>query len=72
MIARARPRRMVRDGVVGTLRPGRQRPARQTFGRERADRIQQPIVEPLWLGLRVIVAASAEAVTILDDGTAHR
>ncbi len=48
--------------LAGSVRP-------QTFGRERADRIQQPVVEPLWLGLRVIVAASADAVTIFDDGT---
>ena len=48
--------------LAGSVRP-------QTFGRERADRIQQPVVEPLWLGLWVIVAASADAVTILDDGT---
>lgn len=40
----------------------------QTYGKERADRIAQPVVEPLWLGLRVIVAATADVVTILDEG----
>jgi ATP dependent DNA ligase domain len=45
-----------------TIRP-------QAFGRQRADRIQQPVVEPQWLGLRVIVAGSADAVMILDEGT---
>ncbi len=48
--------------IATTLRP-------QVYGRQRADRIQQPVVEPLWLGLRVIVAATAETVTIFDEGT---
>lgn len=40
----------------------------QQYGRERADRIDQPVVEPYWLGLRVIVAATSETAVILDDG----
>ena len=40
----------------------------QLYGRERSDRIQQPVVEPYWLGLRVIVAATSETAVILDEG----
>lgn len=40
----------------------------QQFGRGHAERIERPVVEPYWLGLRVIVAATADAVAIYDDG----
>ena len=40
----------------------------QTYGKARADRIIQPVVEPVWFGLRVIIAATADEVVILDDG----
>jgi ATP dependent DNA ligase domain len=40
----------------------------QAYGRERADRIGQPVVEPHWLGMRVIVAVVGDRVVIYDDG----
>lgn len=40
----------------------------QTYGRAPVDRIAQPVVEPLWQGLRVIAAVDAETATFLEDG----
>lgn len=40
----------------------------QAFGRVPVDRIEQPVVEPLWAGLRVIAATRGEAATLLADG----
>ncbi len=42
----------------------------QDFGHDRVERIHQPVVEPLWLGLRVIVAATGTQAAIYDDGEA--
>ena len=46
----------------------------QWFGKARAERIAEPVVEPLWSGLRVIAAAHRGQAVLLDDGadvTAH-
>ncbi len=40
----------------------------QSFGAGRSDRIAEPVVEPLWSGLRVIAAAQGDAGVLLDDG----
>ena len=40
----------------------------QWFGRRAADRIAEPVVEPLWSGLRVIAAAHHGRAVLLDDG----
>jgi hypothetical protein len=40
----------------------------QTFGRARVSRIGQPVVEPIWLGRRVIAAATAGLATIYEEG----
>ena len=40
----------------------------QSFGAGRSDRIAEPVVEPLWSGLRVIAAAQGGAGLLLDDG----
>jgi hypothetical protein len=40
----------------------------QWFGRARSDRIHEPVVEPLWSGLRVIAAAQDGEGLLLDDG----
>lgn len=50
-------------GLAATLRP-------QEFGRERAVRIRQPVVEPLWLGVRVIAGATGDRAAIFEDGAA--
>lgn len=47
--------------LAGTVRP-------QRYGRGRADRLERPVVEPLWRGLRVIAAADANAAVVLADG----
>jgi hypothetical protein len=41
----------------------------QWFGRRPSDRIAEPVVEPLWSGLRVIAAAQQGQAVLLDDGT---
>jgi hypothetical protein len=40
----------------------------QTFGAGRSDRITEPVVEPLWSGLRVIAAAQDGTGVLLHDG----
>ena len=40
----------------------------QTFGRAPVDRIDQPVVEPLWPGLRVIAAARGPEGRFFADG----
>ena len=40
----------------------------QEFGAGRSDRIAEPVVEPLWSGLRVIAAAQGDAAVLLHDG----
>jgi hypothetical protein len=40
----------------------------QWFGKGSADRIAEPVVEPLWSGLRVIAAAHDGQGVLLDDG----
>lgn len=40
----------------------------QTFGKRTADRIREPVVEPLWPGLRVLAAVRAGEVVLLDEG----
>ena len=40
----------------------------QWFGKARAERIAEPVVEPLWSGLRVIAAAHQGQAILLDDG----
>ena len=40
----------------------------QWFGRGSADRIAEPVVEPLWSGVRVIAAAHGGTGILLDDG----
>ena len=40
----------------------------QWFGRASSDRIAEPVVEPLWSGLRVIAAAHDGQGVLLDDG----
>lgn len=47
----------------------------QWFGKKGSDRIAEPVVEPLWSGLRVIAAAQDGRGALLDDGAdvpAHR
>jgi hypothetical protein len=40
----------------------------QWFGKARSERISEPVVEPLWSGLRVIAAAHRGQAVLLDDG----
>ena len=40
----------------------------QWFGRQASDRIREPVVEPLWSGLRVVAAAQDGKGLLLDDG----
>ena len=40
----------------------------QWFGRGSADRVPEPVIEPLWSGLRVIAAAQGGTGILLDDG----
>ncbi|MEO5885216.1 MAG: hypothetical protein ABIQ58_06855 [Candidatus Limnocylindrales bacterium] len=40
----------------------------QDFGSAPAGRIREPIVEPLWSGLRVIAATRGDDAVLLDDG----
>jgi hypothetical protein len=40
----------------------------QSFGRSASERIAEPVIEPLWSGLRVIAAAQDGAGVLLDDG----
>lgn len=40
----------------------------QEFGAGRSDRVAEPVVEPLWSGLRVIAAAQGAAGVLLHDG----
>ena len=40
----------------------------QSFGAGRSDRITEPVVEPLWSGLRVIAAAQGDAGVLLHEG----
>jgi hypothetical protein len=40
----------------------------QSFGAGRSDRIAEPVVEPLWSGLRVIAAAQGDAGVLLHEG----
>lgn len=40
----------------------------QSFGTGRSDRIDEPVVEPLWSGLRVIAAAQAGKALLFQDG----
>ena len=40
----------------------------QSFGAGRSDRIPEPVVEPLWSGLRVIAAAHGDAGVLLHEG----
>ena len=42
----------------------------QAFGNKPAERIAEPVVEPAWPGIRVVVAASGGSATILADGEA--
>jgi hypothetical protein len=46
--------------VAAALRP-------QEYGRGRADQIPDPILEPLWYGLRVIASADETEVTLADE-----
>jgi len=39
----------------------------QAFGRRRADDFDQPFVEPLWSGVRVIAAATSDAAVLYDE-----
>lgn len=47
--------------LAAVLRP-------QTYGRDRPERIQQPVVEPLWQGVRVIAAATLDDAALYEDG----
>lgn len=40
----------------------------QAFGKRTAERIREPVVEPQWPGLRVMVAVRATDVVLFDDG----
>ena len=40
----------------------------QTYGRAQVEKIKQPVVEPLWTGLRVIGATRDEEARLFDDG----
>jgi hypothetical protein len=40
----------------------------QPYGRARHDKVHDPIVEPLWVGIRVLAAADADGVELLEDG----
>ena len=41
----------------------------QRYGDAPSDRIREPVVEPLWPGIRVIVAVDGSSVDLLADGT---
>jgi hypothetical protein len=47
-------------GVLADLRP-------QDFGRGNPSNVSNPLVEPLWAGLRVLAAIDAEGVAIVDE-----
>ena len=57
-------RRMDQDNALQLARDLRL----QEFGAGRSDRIAEPVVEPLWSGLRVIAAAQDGAAALLLDG----
>ena len=40
----------------------------QAFGKGSTDRVAEPVVEPLWTGLRVIAAAQDGSGALLEDG----
>ncbi len=40
----------------------------QEYGAGRTDRVPEPVVEPVWSGLRVIAAAQGDAAVLLLDG----
>ncbi len=47
--------------VARDLRP-------QTYGTARAERVRDPIVEPLWVGIRVLAAVDRGVVALLENG----
>jgi len=47
-------------GVLADLRP-------QDFGRGNPSNVSNPLVEPLWAGLRVLAAIDADGVAIVDE-----
>ena len=47
--------------VARDLRP-------QTYGTARVERVRDPIVEPLWVGIRVLAAVDHGVVGLLEDG----
>src|SRR5881397_299615 len=50
--------------VLATLRP-------QTFGKGSPQRISDPIVEPLWTGVRALAGVDGDGATLVDaDGDA--
>ncbi|MBA2299419.1 MAG: hypothetical protein H0W22_01460, partial [Chloroflexi bacterium] len=55
---------MANDDVLQLARDLRH----QSFGRGRPERVTEPVVEPLWSGLRVIAAAQGGKGILLDDG----
>jgi len=46
--------------VLATLRP-------QTYGNGSPSRVRDPLVEPLWTGIRVLAAVDAEGATLVDE-----
>ena len=55
---------MVEENVLDLARTIRL----QSFGAGRTDRVAEPVVEPLWSGLRVIAAAQGDEGVLLQDG----
>jgi len=49
--------------VLATLRP-------QVFGTGRPDRVRDPIVEPLWAGIRALAAIDREGASLADESGA--
>lgn len=47
--------------LVRTLRP-------QAFGKTRPTSIDDPVVEPSWPGIRILVAVGGATATLIDDG----
>jgi len=46
--------------ILATLRP-------QTYGKGSASHVRDPIVEPLWTGIRALAAVDADGATLVDE-----
>ena len=47
-------------GVLATLRP-------QAYGNSKLDKIRNPLIEPLWIGVRTLAAVDARGAVLVDS-----